>query len=134
MSRQFSKEVERTAFFRAKGRCEGCDTRLAAGAICYDHMVPWAMSCDSSLINCQVLCKTCHDIKTARQDVPNIAKAKRQSDFHQGIAGPGLGRAPMAGGRLSRLKKTFRHGIVPRQNQVELYRALMRDRFSGWKP
>ena|SRR5437899_3053102 len=134
MSRQFSKEIERAAFVRAKSCCEGCGAKLASGGIHYDHIVPWAMSCDSSLENCQALCNSCHRDKTANRDMPSIAKAKRQADFHLGITGPGLGRAPMAAGRLSRLKKTFRHGVVPRASQIELYRAFMRDRFAGWKP
>lgn len=131
MARQFSKEIERAAFFRCHGRCEGCGAKLASGDIHYDHITPWALSCDSSIENCQVLCNGCHREKTAHRDVPAIAKAKRQADFHQGITGPGLGRSPMACGRLSRLKKTFRRGVVPRQTQVELYRQFIRDRFGG---
>src|SRR6266852_2281906 len=73
MSRQFSKEIERTAFFRAKGRCEGCSARLASGDIHYDHIVPWALSFDSSIANCQVLCNPCHRDKTANRDVPPAA-------------------------------------------------------------
>src|SRR5258706_8273144 len=88
MSRQFSKEIERAAFFRCRGRCHGCSAKLASGDIHYDHVVPWALSCDSSLANCQVLCKTCHGLKTADRDIPAITKAKNQSDFHQGITGP----------------------------------------------
>lgn len=129
MTRAFPKEVERAAFFRARGRCEGCAAKLASGDIHYDHIIPWAMSQDSSLANCQVLCNPCHRDKTANRDLPAIAKAKRQADFHQGITGPGQGRSPMACGRLSRLKKTFRRGVVPRQTQVELHRAFIRDRF-----
>jgi hypothetical protein len=133
MSRHFSNDVERTAFFRCGGRCP-CGAKLTSGNIRYDHSVPWALSFDSSLGNCQPLCKTCHRDKTANRDVPSIAKAKRQADFHQGITGPGLGRSPMSAGRLSRLKKTFRHGVVPRTTQVEEYRRLMRELFPGWQP
>ncbi len=134
MSRQFPKEIERAAFFRSHGRCQGCGAKLASGDIHYDHVVPWALSCDSSLANCQVLCNGCHRDKTANRDVPSIAKAKRQADFHQGIAGPGLGQSPMPAGRLSRLRKTFRHGVVPRATQVELYQRFMRERCPGWQP
>ena len=134
MSRQFPKEIERAAFFRSHGRCQGCGAKLASGDIHYDHVVPWALSCDSSLANCQVLCNSCHRDKTANRDMPSIAKAKRQADFHDGITGPGLGRSPMPAGWLSRLRKTFRHGVVPRATQVELYQRLMRDRFAGWQP
>jgi hypothetical protein len=133
MSRQFSKEIERAAFFRCNGHC-ACGAKLTSGNIHYDHIVPWALSFDSSPANCQVLCNSCHRDKTANRDVPSIAKAKRQADFHQGITGPGFSRLPMPAGRLSRLKKTFRHGVVPRTTQVEEYRRLMRELFPGWQP
>jgi hypothetical protein len=129
MSRQFSKEIERAAFFRCNGRCS-CGASLTSGNVHYDHIVPYALCFDSSLDNCQALCKTCHDLKTANRDLPSIAKAKRQADFHQGITGPGRGPRPMLAGRLSRLKKTFRRGVVPRLKQIELYQQFLRDR--GW--
>src|SRR5215831_3097887 len=134
MSRAFSKEIERAAFFRCRGLCQCCGVKLASGGINYDHIVPWALSCDSSLGNCQVLCNSCHRDKTASRDAPAIAKAKRQADYHVGIAGPGQGRSPLPCGRRSHLRKTFRKGVVPRKTQVELYRDFMRDHYAGWKP
>lgn len=131
MARQFSKEIERGAFLRCAGRCEACASKLTSGNIHYDHITPWALSFDSSADNCQVLCNACHRDKTAYRDVPTIAKAKRQADYHRGITGPGQGASPMSCGRRSRLKKTFRHGVVPRQTQVELYREFMRNRLGG---
>src|SRR6266436_10336897 len=120
MSRQFSRDTMRLAWNRCRGRCERCSTKLAPGNINYDHEIPYELSNDSSVWNCQVLCKTCHGYKTAVQDAPAIADAKRQADLHHGVTGPGLGRSPMPAGRLSRLKKTFRHGVVPRASQIEL--------------
>jgi 5-methylcytosine-specific restriction protein A len=134
MSRQFSRDTMRLAWNRCGGRCERCSTKLTSGNTNYDHEISYELSYDSSVWNCQVLCKTCHSYKTGAQDAPVIAEATRQSDLHHGITGPGLGRAPMAAGRKSRLKKTFRHGVVDRKTQVELYRTFMRDRFAGWRP
>lgn len=129
MARDFSPAVKRAAFLRCKGNCEGCCKSLASGDIRYDHIVPYAMSFDSSLENCQVLCTSCHADKTAGRDLPNIAKAKRQEDFHHGVTGPGLGRSPMACGRRSRRRKTFHHGVVERETQSEAHRRMMAERY-----
>jgi hypothetical protein len=128
MARQFNKEVERAAFSRCRGRCEICTAKLAAGNINYDHIIPWALSRDSSLTNCQVLCNGCHRDKTISRDRPSIDKAKRVSDFHLGIAGPGLGRSPMPCGRRSDLIKTFRHGVQARLSQSAKHRRAMAKR------
>jgi hypothetical protein len=56
---------------------------------------------------------------------PRVAKAKRQKRKHLGIAGPGLSDTPMPGGKRSKLKKTIRGRVVPRQSQSELYKAAM---------
>lgn len=139
MARQFSKETLRLALQRSGRRCEyirdgrRCNAELTPGNCIYDHNVPWALCCDSSLGNCQVICVPCNREKTSG-DATSIAKMRRQADFNAGITGPGLGRSPMSAGRLSRLKKTFRHGVVPRLKQTEMYRRLMRERFPGWQP
>jgi 5-methylcytosine-specific restriction enzyme A len=62
MTRRFTRKVKRLAFDRCGGRCEGrlddgarCAVTLATGRIIYDHRIPWEISRDSSLVNCQVL-------------------------------------------------------------------------------
>jgi hypothetical protein len=44
--------------------------------------------------NCAVLCTACHGAKTTRQDVPQIAKMKRQRQAHIGAKGPSKWRKP----------------------------------------
>jgi 5-methylcytosine-specific restriction enzyme A len=124
--RTFSAEVQRLAWKRCNHQCQECTRQVTgAGDIIFDHIVPWEISRDSSLGNCQVLCLTCDDLKTNCRDIPAIAKADRQSDFHLGISGPGRGRRPMPCGRASGRSKTMHHGVVPRQSQAEKHRAAM---------
>jgi 5-methylcytosine-specific restriction enzyme A len=115
--REFSKEVRRAAFARCGGACEKCTAPLAGGGINYDHVVPWELSRDSSLGNAQVLCKTCHGLKTHQIDLPTIAKAGRQHDRAIGAAGPGLGRWRMPCGRRSPWRKKM-NGKVERRAGV----------------
>ena len=68
--RNFTRKVKVIAFQKAKGKCEGCTARLALGHYTYDHKVPWELSRDSSVENCQVLCDNCDDGKTHQVDVP----------------------------------------------------------------
>ena len=96
MSRtEFSAATKRAAWERANGQCEHrdathaegwqvCFKRLFPGDIFYDHVIPDALGGDNSLSNCQVLCKAHHDPKTRAEDVPRIAKMKRQRAKHVG--------------------------------------------------
>jgi hypothetical protein len=127
MTRQFTKATKRDAWKRCGGSCEKCTAPVAAGGFIYDHIIPWELTRDSSLDNCQVLCRTCDRLKTPL-DQSAIADAKRTSDFHLGISGPGRGRSPMACGRLSDRSKTFHRGVVARTTQAERYRATMASR------
>jgi 5-methylcytosine-specific restriction protein A len=92
MRREFSKQVRRDAFARASGRCEGkpnngwrCPVKLTIGKYHYDHDIPDGLGGEPTLENCVVLCIACHNDKTAKRDVPMIAKAKRIADRHIGI-------------------------------------------------
>ncbi len=75
--REFSAKVRALAFERAGGHCEGCTARLTVGKFAYDHVVPDALGGEPILTNCAVLCTNCHGAKTAKGDVPRIAKAVR---------------------------------------------------------
>lgn len=93
--REFSKAVKRDAFMRAAGYCEGhpyggerCPVKLTRGRFHYDHEIPDALGGEPTLDNCRVLCVACHQDKTAKQDIPRIAKAKRISDREKGIRKP----------------------------------------------
>lgn len=92
MRREFSKQVRRDAFARAKGCCEGtlasgqpCGGRLGLGKYHYDHIIPDGNGGEPTLANCAVLCIACHRHKTTTEDVPAIAKTKRIRDKHIGI-------------------------------------------------
>jgi 5-methylcytosine-specific restriction enzyme A len=87
MRREFSKQVRRDAFLRANGCCEGdgCGARLTIGKYAYDHRIPDGLGGEPTLENCQVLCASCHKIKTGQRDVPAIAKTKRIRDREIGI-------------------------------------------------
>ena len=81
---EFSKKTKLQAFQRSGGRCERCTSLLYPGKFDYDHIVPSEFSGDNSLENCKVLCAACHSTKTARQDIPAIAKSTRVRNKHIG--------------------------------------------------
>jgi 5-methylcytosine-specific restriction protein A len=91
---EFSTKTREQAFERACGRCEWvedgirCDAVLSPGNVDYDHIICFAISRDSTLANAQALCKAHHAIKTARDDIPLIAKTRRQHQNHIGASRP----------------------------------------------
>lgn len=102
--REFSPKVKVAAFERAGGQCEGCTAHLYPGKFHYDHRIPDALGGEPTLENCQVLCTNCHSAKTATEDVPRIAKGKRQQRAHLG-AKP-KSRRPLRGGKDDIYKRT----------------------------
>lgn len=85
MRHEFTSKTKAEAAHRAKGHCEECGRKLMTGDYHYDHVVPAGLGGESTLDNCQVLCRSCHSVKTAKADVPNIARAKRRHRKHIGI-------------------------------------------------
>jgi 5-methylcytosine-specific restriction endonuclease McrA len=108
--REFSPKTMAAAFQRAAGKCEGCGSRLYVGKYHYDHKRPAALYGKATLENCAVLCVGCHGEKTATEDVPRIAHAKRQERKHIGATKP----ATMPGSRNSKWKKTLSGRVVLR--------------------
>lgn len=88
MRQEFSAKVKVAAYQRSGGRCEACTAPLRPGHVHYDHVVPDALGGSPTIENCAVLCTSCHGAKTARQDVPQIAKMKRQKQAHIGARKP----------------------------------------------
>ena len=94
---EFSKKTKVLAFERAKGRCENletssqfespCGAKLYPGNCEFDHVIPAELGGDSSLSNCQVLCRNHHKNKT-RKDQANIGRARRVHAKHLGIKKP----------------------------------------------
>lgn len=87
--REFSKAVKVAAFNRCERagfKCENpaCGAPLTTGRFHYDHVIPDALGGEPTLENCAVVCVVCHAEKTRGEDVPRIAKAKRQEARHIG--------------------------------------------------
>lgn len=120
--RHFSTKTKRDAWKRCKGHCEKCTTKLSTGNIIYDHVIPWEISHDSSLENCQCLCKSCDGQKTYGQDLSTIAKVHRIEDRAIGIERPSK---KLPGGRNTGLTLTMRRGPQRRMSQSEKHRNLM---------
>ncbi len=80
---EFSRKTKAEAFARAKGKCESCGVKIRPGiGPEYDHIIPDAVDGGNDLSNCKVLCKNCHGSKTAKSDVPEIARTYRVRDKH----------------------------------------------------
>ena len=94
MRREFTAKVKVAAYERAGGGCEECGMPLRVGKFHYDHILPDALGGEPTLANCAVLCSGCHGAKTARQDVPTIAKVKRVRAKHLGAKKPSKFRRP----------------------------------------
>jgi|SRR5215472_14989652 len=120
---EFSAEVRRAAWERCQGFCEGrrwsdvagemtrCCAPIDIGEFHYDHVIPYWTCRDSSLSNCQVLCRECHRRKT-KGDVRDIAKVKRIRDKLIKARRP-KGR-PIPGSKRSGLRKRM-DGTVERR-------------------
>lgn len=120
--RHFSKATMREAYVRANGNCEACTAPLRPGHTHYDHIIPWAISRDSSARNAAVLCTTCHRDKTSLLDIPIIAKMKRVADSYVGIRK--IASRPMPWGRNSGFKKTMRGQVVAKMNLGQKLRQM----------
>jgi len=81
---EFTKSTKLAAWSRCNGFCEECRMKII-GIPEYDHICPDALYGRNDLENCQVLCVKCHKLKTAEQDVPQIAKADRLREKSQGV-------------------------------------------------
>lgn len=118
MRAEFTKRTMRDAYERAEGLCEGlksdgerCCASLKRRKYHFDHIIPDAIGGDNSLQNCAVLCVPCHQDKTAKRDIPIIAKAKRVRDKNIGIRR----RSRFACSRDSRFKKKISGEVVLRE-------------------
>ena len=114
MRREFSAKVKAEAAMRAKGHCEDCTRRLSVGDYHYDHVTADGIGGEPTIENCQVLCRSCHSIKTDTQDKPRIAKAKRNFRTSHGIKKPS--RFP--GARNSKFKKKINGEVVLRNSNI----------------
>lgn len=92
MRLEFTKATKRAIHVRSAGRCEcwrcpglvPCGQRLGFPRF-YEHIIQCEVGGDNSIENGAVLNLTCWRAKTAKQDLPIIAKVKRVRDRHRGI-------------------------------------------------
>jgi 5-methylcytosine-specific restriction enzyme A len=126
--RNFSRKTKREAYTRADGRCETCGGALGHGGINYDHRINWALSRNSSLENCRVLCAACHLKKTAGYDIPVIAKVTRIADKRIGIK---RASKKLPAGRASGISKKLNGEVVRRPERYESHHAAMANRQIG---
>lgn len=112
MRREFPAKIKVDAFTRAKGCCELCNSgvKLRHGDIFYDHRIPDGLGGEPTLENCQVLCRSHHDEKTRKADVPAIAKSKRIQRREMGIKK----RSTFACAKTSKWKKKLDGTVVLR--------------------
>jgi 5-methylcytosine-specific restriction endonuclease McrA len=90
--KEFPDSVKKAALIRASKAtgfpcCEQCGAMIKKGRQAFDHINPDGLTGEPTLENCQVLCDgpgSCHARKT-RQDVSNIARAKRREAADMGI-------------------------------------------------
>ena len=119
---EFDAKVRRAAWERANGRCEGmvpglfdepvrCSAPIDIGGFHYDHVIPYWTCRDSTLENCQVLCRVCHRIKTDK-DIADIAKIKRIKD--RAIKARSPKYRPIPGSKRSGWKKPINGPAVRR--------------------
>lgn len=87
MSRnEFTLKVRQQAFARCKSMCEICGATLPGGLLKYefDHIIPYFLTQDSSVGNCQVLCLPCHrgvaDIGMKKSDFDQMIGSKTADD------------------------------------------------------
>src|SRR5689334_18496070 len=109
----FTNETKRLAHKRSGGFCEchliphvfkvACGRPLGIGNTFYEHIDPDAICGRNDLDNCAVLTKTCWKFKTAKHDLPTIARSNRVSDRARGIYP--TSQYPLPGGRDDRFKK-----------------------------
>ena len=126
---EFSSATKRAAFARANGICEchliphvfpqPCGRPVGEGNTWFEHIDPDRISGRNDLANCAVLTKTCGRYKSARYDLPIVARVRKREDRSRGIK-----PAPsLPGSRKDPFKKTMRGEVIDRATG---------ERWRGW--
>ena len=109
----FSTSFRLNLFLKRKGACASCYLKIDAGkAWDIDHILPVALGGTNKPENLQILCKPCHQSKTAKNDIPRIAKTKRLKARHLGAHAPSI--RPIPGSRSSPWKRKMDGSVVRR--------------------
>lgn len=89
---EFSVKTKKAAWDRAGGYCEcGCGRPFGKHPKTrphYDHIQPCNLGGNNSLDNCRAIRVDCHQAKTAGEDIPRIAKARRGEAEMRGLTRP----------------------------------------------
>jgi len=110
----FSTSFRLSLFLERNGSCASCNTKIAAGqAWDIDHILPIALGGTNESNNLQILCRTCHRLKTTQSDIPRIAKTKRLRAKHLGARSPA--DRPIPGSRTSLWKRKMDGSVVRRE-------------------
>ena len=91
LRQEFSKATKTAAWNRCGGFCECPCLQKIVGTPEYHHIVPAALGGGNDLDNVLVLSKRCHRVRTAKTDVPQIAKSRRIFEKRIGVRGTGRG-------------------------------------------
>ena len=69
--------IKRAVLARSGGMCEadGCENVGKE----FEHRIPVALDGENTEENLWLACRSCHRAKTSNEDIPRIAKAKRQA-------------------------------------------------------
>jgi 5-methylcytosine-specific restriction protein A len=83
-------DMQRERIFLARGGvCHLCERKIRVGENWdVSHDRPLALLGEDGGDNLKVAHQTCHKVHTATEDMPRIAKAKRQARKHLGIRKP----------------------------------------------
>lgn len=114
MRKRFSPKERLRIFSLHGGICHLCEGKIQVGdAWDIEHVTPLALGGDNSDDNCQLAHRKCHSQKS-REDVGNIARAKRREARHLGIK---KSRNPLPGGRSSPWKRTMDGRVIRRDGK-----------------
>jgi 5-methylcytosine-specific restriction protein A len=111
-----STKARTNLFLKRKGLCHLCGQPVKVGEKWeLEHEIPVAMGGADDESNWFVAHVKCHAVKT-KQDVGNIAKAKRREARH---IGSHVSRNPMPGGKSSKWKRRMDGTVVLRSEHVK---------------
>lgn len=67
--RKWATHVTELLWTRQRGRCNMCREELVRNDVEKDHVVPLCCGGDDAVSNLQILCGSCHNIKTAEDRI-----------------------------------------------------------------
>lgn len=107
--------VKARIFERDGGRCRQCTRQVGAGRepFAFDHVVALANGGEHAEGNLQLLCQTCHAVKT-RADVAEKSAVYRKRAKHLSIK---KAARPMPGSRASKWKRRMDGTLVERNSK-----------------